>query len=119
MQKYQRFLFLIPLLLIIVGCNNFGDPLISVKGSIKNNQSQPINGVSVIIKKRENGEVVNARTEQITKDDGVFDFTFIGNVPKDCFIVVKKDGFKPFEKDLELETDKPNIVEIVLESAVN
>ena len=101
---------------IILGCNSFGDPVKSLKGIVKNSQNQPVSGASVIVKRKTNGEIRIAALEQTTKEDGIFDFTFTGNVPENSFIVVNKNGFKPYEKDLNLKTD-PNNLEVVLESS--
>ena len=118
----NRSFFLLPLifLFLVAGCQFLGDPLYKARVYVKNHQGQPVGNVKVVIKERRKDiGISNATQEQKTDADGIFEFTFIGRVPEDCFIVAEKDGFKPFEKDLKLGTDKPNIVEVVLESAVN
>ena len=115
----NRFLFLLPLIFLslVSSCQFFGDPLIKLKVSVKNNQGQPVSKANVVImERRKDIGTGNATQEQITDDTGNFEFKFIGNVPEDSFIVVKKEGFKTLEKDLSLRTDQPNIVDLVLES---
>ena len=99
-----------------ISCQFFGDPLIPIKGVVKNSQGSPIEGVTVQLMENWSGEFRRAASEQITKSDGAFNFTMIGATPERLWIDCQKEGFKAVRKELNAEEKKEGKVEVVLET---
>ena len=100
----------------LTSCQFFGDPLLPIKGIVKNFQGNPIEGVSIQLMENRNGEFRRTASEQITKSDGAFNFTIIGSMPERLWIDCQKEGFKSERKELNVEEKKESRVEIVLEA---
>jgi hypothetical protein len=113
MKKHALLIFV--LLCFLVSCKYFGDPITKLKGSVKDIKGNYLENVSVDILGDENGEVINIKRKQITKSDGFFEFNFIGYVPANIWIKYEKEGFKTVKQDLLLESEKVNVLDVVME----
>lgn len=111
---------LIILIMLIAGavslsCNSFGDPVIEVKGTVKDNQGNFVENATVSVQKNENGEIRKEASDQVTKADGVFDFGIVGGMPANAQLVVKKEGFKTFEKEITPSEQVKIRMDVILE----
>ncbi len=103
------------LLFFLISCKYFGDPITKLKGNIKDTQGNYLEKVSVVIQGQELGVIRNRASVQITQSDGTIDFSLIGFVEPGLWIKYEKEGFKTLKKDLILESEKVNILDVVME----
>ncbi|MDQ6786637.1 MAG: carboxypeptidase-like regulatory domain-containing protein [Acidobacteriota bacterium] len=112
--KLPLFIILIIGALINCSCNSFGDPIIKIKGLVRDTQSTPIESATVQLEREKNGEIRKLDLDQLTKADGSFEFTIIGSLPDNLKLIVRKDGFKTVENRI-LESEGQKEMDITLE----
>lgn len=116
MARLSKFFVLTIFIVVITfSCKSFGDPLIRVKGTVRDNQGKLLEGVTTTLENKKNGEIRKVDLDKITKADGNFEFTVIGAVPDNLRLTFKKEGFKVVER--EIIPSGETIVDVVLESA--
>ncbi len=111
----KQFLPIVLLLFFLVSCKYFGDPMTKLTVTVKDSQGNVLENASVSLFESQGNEVRKADIDKVTKSDGIYETSFIGNVPATSWLVIRKEGFKSLKKDLMIEAEKENIVEIVLE----
>ncbi len=90
----------------IIGC---------VAQIVKNSQGNSLDNVSVSSFEMQNDTVRRVDIDKVITSDGLFETVFIGTVPKTSWLVFEKKGFKTIKKDLVLENEKVNTLEVVME----
>ena len=109
------FVLAIVIVAFTFSCRSFGDPLIPIKGTVRDNQGKPLEGVTTILETKKNGEIRKVDLDKTTKADGNFEFTMIGSLPDNLRLTFKKEGFKVLER--EITPSGETIVNVVLETA--
>lgn len=101
---------------ISVSCKSFGDPVIKIRGVVRDSRGNPLESATTRLEREKDGEIRKVDLDQITKSDGSFEFSVVGALPENTRVSVKKEGFKTFGKRLE-QAGKQDL-NIILESEV-
>jgi Carboxypeptidase regulatory-like domain len=111
----KRILPFVLLLFVLASCKNFGDPITRIKVTVKDAQGNALENATVSLFETLGNEARKADIDKLTTSNGTYEVSLIGSLPQTYWLVIKKEGFKSLKKDLNLEKEKENIVDVVLE----
>jgi hypothetical protein len=109
MRKVKIVLFIL-ILCFLTSCS----PITRASGNVTDSNNMPLDNVKVKINGKSTDQKSNL--ELSTKSDGHYDFGEIyvsGELPVEIKLIVSKEGFKTFTKDLK--SGENNVDKIILE----
>lgn len=110
----KRFSAIIGLVILIVAAAACGDPITNATGIVKDENGNPLAEVKVLMESNgnSNGDFMK-ESEQVTKNDGAFDFGEITAPADKVRLIFSKEGYKTFTK--ELTPNRDNNFDVKLE----